>query len=122
MDGGRSCCGSGQGSLVALEGLHGSSRKRGLLRGGMNAGQGINQVQGAQGGDFPQGAGAELGFKIVFQRKDFLFDVRSFRITQFSAFRIAHGKALRTEFTDQVLHVVGVRRVIDMAEGIRLLQ
>ena len=90
--------------------------------GGMAAGNGISQVQGAQSGDFPQGARAELRFEIILQRKNFPFNIRVFRITQFPAFRVAHSEPLGTEFAEQVLNMVGVRSVIHMAEGIRLLQ
>ena len=88
----------------------------------MAAGNGINQVQGAQSGDFPQGSCAELRFEIIFQRKNFPFNIRVFRIAQFSAFRVAHSEPLGTEFAEQVWNMVGIRSVIDMAEGIRLLQ
>lgn len=115
--------GSGQGPLIALEaGCRRGGRAGSRLRGGMAAGNGISQVQGAQSGDFPQGARAELRFEIILQRKNFPFNIRVFRITQFPAFRVAHSEPLGTEFAEQVLNMVGVRSVIHMAEGIRLLQ
>lgn len=111
----------GQGPLVALEG---NGLGLGLLRSGrrMGAGQGVNQIQRALGGNLRQGAGAELGFKIVFERNHLLLDVGAFRIAQLAAFRIAHGQSLRAELPDQVLDMAGIRRKINMAEGIRLLQ
>ncbi len=47
--------GSGQGPLIALEeGCRRGGRAGSRLRGGMAAGNGISQVQGAQSGDFPR--------------------------------------------------------------------
>ena len=111
----------GQGPLVALEG---NGLGLGFCRSGrrMGAGYGINQIQRALGRNFRQGSGAELGLKIVFERNHLLLDVGAFRIAQLAAFRVAHGQALRAEFPDQVLDMAGIRRKINVAEGIRLLQ
>ena len=123
MDGRRPGSGSGQWPLIAPEGLRrGDARAGVLFHCGMAAGNGISQVQGAQGGNFPQGTGSELGFEVIFQRKNFPFNIRVFRITQFSAFRVAHSEPLGAEFAEQVWNMTGIQNVINMAEGIRLFQ